>query len=59
MIKFALVGCGRILKRLSEVLGENETDGAQFVAVCDKIISNTGVIAEKYSIPAWPFACMK
>ena len=36
MINFALVGCGRISKRHSELLGENQVAGAQLVAVCDK-----------------------
>ena len=53
MINFALVGCGRISKRHGELLGENQIDGAQLVAVCDKIISKAEVIAEKYSIPAY------
>ena len=39
MINFALVGCGRISKRHSELLGENQIAGAQLVAVCDKIVS--------------------
>ena len=53
MINFALVGCGRISKRHGELLGENQIDGAQLVAVCDTIISKAEVIAEKYSIPAY------
>jgi len=53
MINFALVGCGRISKRHSELLGENQIAGAQLVAVCDKILSKTQVIADKYSIPAY------
>ena len=53
MINFALVGCGRISKRHSELLGENQITGAQLVAVCDKIISKAEVIADKYSISAY------
>ena len=53
MINFALVGCGRISKRHSELLGENQITGAQLVAVCDKIVSKAEVIAGKYSIPAY------
>jgi UDP-N-acetyl-2-amino-2-deoxyglucuronate dehydrogenase len=53
MINFALVGCGRISKRHSELLGENQVAGAQLVAVCDKIVSKAEVIADKYSIPAY------
>ncbi len=53
MINFALVGCGRISKRHSELLGENQIAGAQLVAVCDKIVSKAEVVADKYSIPAY------
>ena len=53
MINFALVGCGRISKRHSELLGENQIAGAQLVAVCDKIVSKAQVIAGKYSIPVY------
>lgn len=53
MINFALVGCGRISKRHSELLGENQVEGAQLVAVCDKIVSKAEGIADKYSIPAY------
>jgi len=53
MINFALVGCGRISKRHSELLGDNQIAGAQLVAVCDKIVSKAQVIADKYSIPVY------
>ena len=56
MIKFAIVGCGRISKRHSELLGEKQISGAKLVAVCDIKLSKTKVIADKYGIPA--FACM-
>jgi len=35
MLKFALVGCGRIAKRHSELLGLNQIKNASLVAVCD------------------------
>lgn len=56
MINFALVGCGRISKRHSELLAENQVAGGKLVAVCDKVISKAEVIAEKYSVPA--YACL-
>ena len=56
MINFALVGCGRISKRHSELLGENQIAGAQLVAVCDKVVSKAEAIADKYSVPA--YACL-
>jgi UDP-N-acetyl-2-amino-2-deoxyglucuronate dehydrogenase len=56
VINFALVGCGRISKRHSELLAENQVAGGKLVAVCDKVISKAEVIAEKYSVPA--YACL-
>ena len=53
MINFALVGCGRISKRHSELLGEKQIAGAELVAVCDKIVGKAQVIADKYCIPAY------
>lgn len=53
MLKFALVGCGRISKRHSELLGENQISGAQLVAVCDKVLDKARIIADKYNIPAY------
>ena len=53
MINFALIGCGRISKRHSELLGENQIKGAQLVAVCDKILSKAEAISDKYSVPAY------
>lgn len=35
MLKFALIGCGRIAKRHSELLGTGQIDGAALAAVCD------------------------
>jgi len=40
MINFALVGCGRIAKRHSELLGLNQIKGAKLVAVCDNRINS-------------------
>ena len=51
MIKFALLGCGRISKRHASLLAENQIKGAKLVAVCDvdkKKAENLGV---KYNIP--------
>jgi predicted dehydrogenase len=53
MLNFALLGCGRISKRHSELLGENQISGAKLVAVCDKDLSKTEVIAKKYCISAY------
>lgn len=53
MLKFALVGCGRISKRHSELLGENQIKGAGLVAVCDKVISKAETISNKYGVTAY------
>jgi UDP-N-acetyl-2-amino-2-deoxyglucuronate dehydrogenase len=53
MLKFALLGCGRISKRHSELLGENQISGAQLVAVCDRVLDKARIIADKYDIPAY------
>lgn len=51
MLKFALVGCGRIAKRHSELLGHGEIDGAELVAVCDLVASKAEAIAAKFDVP--------
>ena len=53
MFNFALIGCGRISKRHSELLGENQISDACLVAVCDKKLEKAEEIAKKYSIPAY------
>ncbi len=35
MLKFGVLGCGRISKRHLDLLGGNEIEGAELVAVCD------------------------
>lgn len=51
MLKFALVGCGRIAKRHAELLGGNIIDKATLVAVCDIDAEKAKAYGEKYSIP--------
>ena len=51
MLSFALLGCGRIAKRHSELLGNSEIDGAQLVAVCDKKTGRAKKIGEQFSVP--------
>jgi UDP-N-acetyl-2-amino-2-deoxyglucuronate dehydrogenase len=53
MLNFALVGCGRIAKRHSELLGGNQIKNARLVAVCDKIIDKAKIIANKYNVNAY------
>jgi UDP-N-acetyl-2-amino-2-deoxyglucuronate dehydrogenase len=51
MLKFALVGCGRISKRHSELLGENQIKGACLTAVCDINSAKAKMAAEKFNVP--------
>jgi len=51
MLKFALIGCGRIAKRHSELLGLNQVKGASLCAVCDVDINKASNIGKKFNIP--------
>lgn len=51
MIKFALIGCGRISKKHSELLGNNEIDGAKLVCVCDIDINKAEDLGKKFNVP--------
>lgn len=51
MLKFVLIGCGRIAKRHSELLAEGQIKGAELVAVCDLDIKKAEAIGKKYSMP--------
>jgi UDP-N-acetyl-2-amino-2-deoxyglucuronate dehydrogenase len=52
MIRFGLLGCGRIAKRHSELLGGGHIDGAALVAVCDPVRARADAIASKFGVPA-------
>ncbi len=51
MLRFALVGCGRIAKRHSELLGLGQIKNASLVAVCDLVEEKARKIGSLYSIP--------
>lgn len=51
MLKFALVGCGRIAKRHSELLGLKQVGSADLVAVCDKVEQKARKIGEQFNVP--------
>ena len=53
MLKIALVGCGRIAKRHSELLGFDQIKGAQLVSVCDNVIDKANKIGEQFNVPAY------
>lgn len=50
-LKVALVGCGRISKRHSQLLGERQIDGASLVGVCDIVAERAESIAAPYDVP--------
>jgi predicted dehydrogenase len=50
MLKFALVGCGRIAKRHSELLGLGQIKGAKLVAACDTDAAKAADIGKQFSI---------
>lgn len=51
MLNFGLVGCGRIAKRHSELLGDNQIENASLVAVCDIIEEKAKKIGEQFNVP--------
>lgn len=51
MLKFALVGCGRIAKRHSELLGMDQIKGAKLVAACDVDLPKAKAIGDQFDIP--------
>lgn len=50
-IKFALVGCGRIAVRHSELLSTGQIDGAMLVGVCDIVPESAKSLGEKTGVP--------
>ncbi len=51
MLNFALVGCGRIAKRHSELLGLNQIKGATLAAVCDINEEKANAIGLRFGVP--------
>jgi len=51
MLSFALVGCGRIADRHSELLSSGAIDGASLAAVCDLDVDKARKIGERCSVP--------
>ncbi len=50
-LRFALVGCGRIAKRHSDLLGNKQIDGAELVAVCDVVPERARTIGRHFGVP--------
>jgi len=53
MIKFALLGCGRIAKRHADLLGTGQIDGARLVAVCDSDAARVDAYSTRYDVPGY------
>ena len=51
MLKFALLGCGRIAKRHSELLGHGQIQNAKLVAVCDIVEDKSKKLGEQFDVP--------
>lgn len=49
MIKFAIIGCGRIAQRHAEHINNN----GQLIAVCDTIIERADTMAKQYGAKAF------
>ena len=53
MLRFAIVGCGRIAKRHTEILGLKRIQDAELTAVCDIVKEKAQAYANIYNIPAF------
>ncbi|WP_435166696.1 Gfo/Idh/MocA family protein [Candidatus Pelagibacter bacterium nBUS_28] len=51
MLRFAIVGCGRIAKRHSELLGFDKIKNASLVSVCDINENKARKIGQQFNIP--------
>jgi UDP-N-acetyl-2-amino-2-deoxyglucuronate dehydrogenase len=51
MLRFALVGCGRIARRHADLLGSDQIGGASLAAVCDVIDGRAKATGERHSVP--------
>ncbi len=51
MLKFALVGCGRIAQKHAELLGKNKIKHAKLVAICDIVEEKAKKLATQYNVP--------
>jgi UDP-N-acetyl-2-amino-2-deoxyglucuronate dehydrogenase len=51
VLNFALVGCGRIAKRHSELLGLNQIEGASLVGLCDIVEEKAKDLGNQFNIP--------
>ena len=53
MLKFALVGCGRISKRHAELLGHGEIANARLAGVCDIVREKAQKLGNQFNVPSF------
>jgi UDP-N-acetyl-2-amino-2-deoxyglucuronate dehydrogenase len=53
MLKFALLGCGRIAQRHADLLSGGHIPGATLSAVCDSMPERARAFGEKYKVPSF------
>jgi UDP-N-acetyl-2-amino-2-deoxyglucuronate dehydrogenase len=53
VIKFGLLGCGRIAKRHADLLGGGHIAGAKLLAVCDVVRERADTLASRFGVPAF------
>ena len=53
MIKIALLGCGRIAKRHSDLLAGGHISGAKLIGVCDVVRERADAISSQCDVPAY------
>jgi UDP-N-acetyl-2-amino-2-deoxyglucuronate dehydrogenase len=53
VIRFGLLGCGRISKRHSDLLGGGHIEGAKLTAVCDPMRARADALASKFGVRAY------
>lgn len=51
MLRFALLGCGRIAKRHAELLGHSQINGACLAAVCDTHLDRARKYGDDFTVP--------
>jgi len=53
MLNFALLGCGKIAKRHSKLLGKGCIDGARLSAVCDINAQTAKAMGDEFNVPSY------
>jgi UDP-N-acetyl-2-amino-2-deoxyglucuronate dehydrogenase len=53
VLRIGIIGCGRIAKRHSDLLGKSQIAGARLAAVCDTIAERAQMMASAFGVPAY------